>query len=78
MKAHSRSRIRRLRGEPRDLVDMVIMDVPEGLLVPGIHADSTVPIWNSHPTRENERGRNPPSSIVVLSWWESFSVMVHL
>ena len=57
VKAHSGSRIRRLRGEPRDLVDMVIMDVPEGLPVPGIHADSTVPIWNSHPTRVNDRGR---------------------
>ena len=79
VKAHSGSRIWHLRGEPRDLVDMVIMDVPEGLLVPGIHADSTVPIWNSHPTRVNDRGgRSPPSSIVVLSWWESFSVMVHL
>ena len=44
VKAHSGSRIRRLRGEPRDLVDMVIMDVPEGLPVPSIHADSTVPI----------------------------------
>ena len=57
VKAHSGSRIRYLRGEPRDLVDMVIMDVPEGLPVPGIHADSTVPIWNSHPTRVNDRGR---------------------
>ena len=58
VRAHSRSRIRRLRGEPRDLVDMVIMDVPEGLLVPSIHADSTVtPIWNSHPTWVNDRER---------------------
>ena len=44
VKAHSGSRIRRLRGEPKDLVDMVIMDVPEGLPVHGIHADSTVPM----------------------------------
>ena len=57
VKAHSGSRIRRLRGEPRDLVDMVIMDVPKGLPVPGIHADSRAPIWNSHPTWKNERGR---------------------
>ena len=57
VKAHSGSRIRHLRGEPRDLVDMVIMDMPEGLPVPGIHANSTIPIWNSHPTRVNDRGR---------------------
>ena len=38
-------------------MDMVIIDVPEGLPVPGIHADSIVPIWNSHPTRVNDRGR---------------------
>ena len=57
MKAHSGSSIRRLRGEPRDLVDMVIMDVPKGLPVLGIHADSIVPIWNEHPTRVNDRGR---------------------
>ena len=63
VKAHSGSRIRRLRGEPRDLVDMVIMDVPEGLPVPGIHADSAVPIWNEHRTRVNERGRKESSFI---------------
>ena len=57
VKAHSGSRIWCLRGEPRDLVDMVIMDVHEGLLVPGIHAHFTVPIWNEHPTRVNDRGR---------------------
>ena len=57
VKAHSRSRIRRLRGEPRDLVDMVIIDVSEGLPVLGIHANSTVRIWNEHPTRMNDRGR---------------------
>ena len=57
VKAHSGSRIQRLRGEPRDLVDMVIMDVLKGLPVPGIHADSAIPIWNEHPTRVNERGR---------------------
>ena len=57
VKAYSGSRIWRLRGEPRDLVDMVIMDMPEGLPVPGIHANSTVPIWNSHPTRVNDKGR---------------------
>ena len=57
MKAHSGSRIRRLCGEPRDLVDMVIMDVPEGLPIHEIHADSIVSIWNEHPTRVNDRGR---------------------
>ena len=59
VKAQSGSRIRRLRGEPRDLVDMVIMDVPEGLPVPGIHSDSTVPqfIQTQHPTRVNDKGR---------------------
>ena len=40
VKAHFGSRIRHLRGEPRDLVDMVIIDVPEGLPVPGIHANN--------------------------------------
>ena len=44
MKAHSGSKIRHLRGEPNDLVDMVIIDVPEGLLILGIHGVSTVPI----------------------------------
>ena len=44
VKAYSGSRIRRLRGEPNDLVDMVIIDMLEGLPVPGIHGDSTVPI----------------------------------
>ena len=57
VKAHSGSRIRHLCGEPRDLVDMVIMDVPEELPVPSIHVDSIVPIWNSHPTRVNDKGR---------------------
>ena len=57
VKAHSGSRIRRLRGEPRDLVDMVIINVLEGLPIPSIHADSTVPILNEHPTRVNDRER---------------------
>ena len=57
MKAHSGSRIRCLHGEPNDLVDMVIIDVPEGLPVPRIHGESTVPIWNEHPTQLNDRGR---------------------
>ena len=46
-----------MRGEPGDLVDMVIIDVPEGLPVLGIHGVSIVPIWNEHPTRLNDRGR---------------------
>ena len=58
MKAHSDSRIQRLHSEPINLVDMVIMDVPKELSVPGIHADSIVPIWNEHPTWVNDRGRN--------------------
>ena len=63
MKAHSGSRIRCLRGEPNDLVDMVIINMPEGLLVPGIHGVSIVPIWNEHPTRLNDRGRKESSLI---------------
>ena len=63
MKAYSGLRIRRLRGEPINLVDMVIMDVPEGLSVPGIHVDSTVPIWNEHSTWVNDIGRKESSFI---------------
>ena len=33
------------------------MDVPKGLPVPGIRADSIVPIWNEHPTQVNDSGR---------------------
>ena len=57
VKAYYGSRIRRLRSEPRDLVDMVIINVLEGLLVPGLHGESTAPIWNVHPTWLNDRGR---------------------
>ena len=57
VKAHCGLRIRRLRGELRDLVDMVIIDVPEGLSIPRLHGESTIPIWNEHPTRLNDRGR---------------------
>ena len=63
VKAHSESKIQCLRREPRDLVDMVIMDVPEGLPVFGIHADSTVPIWNEHRTHVNDRERKEPPFI---------------
>ena len=63
VKAHFGSRIQLLRGEPRDLVDMVIVDMFEGLPVPGIHANSTVPIWKEHPTQVNDRGRKESSFI---------------
>ena len=46
-----------MRGEACNLVDMVIIDMLEGLSVLGIHGVSTVPIWNEHPTRLNDRGR---------------------
>ena len=57
VKAHFGSKIRRLCGEPCNLVDMVIIDVPEELPDPGIHGVSIVPIWNEHPTRLNDRGK---------------------
>ena len=68
VKAHFGSRIRRLRGESNDLVDMVIINVPEGLPVRRIHGVTTIPIWNEHPTRLNDRGRK--ESLFIHSCFE--------
>ena len=74
MKAHSGSRIRRLYGEPSDLVDMVIIDIPEGLPVPSIHADSSIPFWNEHPTQLNDKGRK--ESIFIHSCFEMAKMLL--
>lgn len=59
LKEYSGTRVRRREGKDCDLglADMVLLDIPEDLPVPGIGAGVEVPSWNMLPTRLSEHGK---------------------